>query len=136
MITSWVNEHNFKNSIFISFKCYMWYIFKVDIIHKKLIVNKSFGSFNCDFTHRKAHTVTCMREGRFGGWWEGVIGSCEAYLKCLRLKKIGSTFVPKEVNSEITMAAYIPPLDKVISMVRYLLVLDMNGLYPTCSITT
>jgi len=24
MITSWINEHNVKNSIFISFKCYMW----------------------------------------------------------------------------------------------------------------
>ncbi len=46
----------------------------------------------------------------------------------LKIKKIGSTFVPIEVNSEITMAAYIPPLDKAISMVWYLLVLDMNGL--------
>jgi hypothetical protein len=35
MITSWVNEHSVENSIFISFKCYMWYIFKVDMLHKK-----------------------------------------------------------------------------------------------------
>jgi hypothetical protein len=29
----------------------MWYIFKVNMVHKKLIVNKSFSSFNCDPTH-------------------------------------------------------------------------------------
>jgi hypothetical protein len=28
----------------------MWYIFKVDKVHKKLTVNKSLGSFNCDLT--------------------------------------------------------------------------------------
>jgi hypothetical protein len=50
MITSWVNEHNVKKKKFISFKCYMWYIFEVNMVHKNLIVNKSFGSFNCDLT--------------------------------------------------------------------------------------
>jgi hypothetical protein len=29
----------------------MWYIFKVNKVHKKLIVNKSIGSFNFDFTY-------------------------------------------------------------------------------------
>jgi len=34
----------------------MWYIFKVGSIHKKLIINKSFGSFDCDPTQQsKAH---------------------------------------------------------------------------------
>jgi hypothetical protein len=28
----------------------MWYIVKVDMVHKKLTINKSFGSFNCDLT--------------------------------------------------------------------------------------
>jgi hypothetical protein len=27
----------------------MWYIFKMNKVHKKLIINKSLGSFNCDF---------------------------------------------------------------------------------------
>jgi hypothetical protein len=43
-------------------------------------------------------------------------------------KTIGSTFALKEVSLEITTATYIPPLDKTISMVWYLLVLDVNGL--------
>jgi len=56
MIISWINEHNVKNDIFISFKCYIWYIFKIGKVHKKLIINKSFGSFNCNLTQRfKAH---------------------------------------------------------------------------------
>jgi hypothetical protein len=34
----------------------MWYIFKVDMVQKKLIINKSFGSFDCDLTQWfKAH---------------------------------------------------------------------------------
>ncbi len=57
---SWVNEHNVENSIYIyiyiSFKCYMWYILKIGRVHKNLIVNKSFGSFNCDPTHVSAWT--------------------------------------------------------------------------------
>ncbi len=28
----------------------MWYTFKIDRVHKKLTVNKSFGSFNYDLT--------------------------------------------------------------------------------------
>ncbi len=56
METSWGNEHNVKNIIFISFICYMWYMFKVGRVHKNLIVNKYFGSFNCDPTHVNAWT--------------------------------------------------------------------------------
>jgi hypothetical protein len=42
-----------------------------------------------------------------------------------------STSTPKEVKLELTAADYIPPLDKTINMVWYLLVLDVNGLLCT-----
>ncbi len=43
----------------------------------------------------------------------------------------GNTSTPKEVNLELTIATYIPPPDKTISMVWYFLVLEVNGLLYT-----
>jgi len=54
--------------------------------------------------------------------------SCEAHSRCFKLKKTGITFVPKKVSLEITLVVYILPRDKTINMVRYVLVLDVNGL--------
>jgi hypothetical protein len=33
IIPSWVNKHNVVIYLFISLKCYMWYVFKIDRIH-------------------------------------------------------------------------------------------------------
>jgi hypothetical protein len=57
------------------------------------------------------------------------------HVKCIQSasdqKTISSTSIPKEVNLEIIVAAYIPPPNKTISMVWYIFILDMNGLLCT-----